>query len=322
MSTAFVFGPLSSMLRPEDRCRYRHLEEVQARFTSAAAILGNSRGLQICFDELIDKPSAELCARAHLNFAAALVIAIQLGVVDRLQMLLPQPAWMAGVSLGDVARTVSAGVCSFELALHVTTLGLAEVERADQVGATVVVMTTSRHPFTTEDFTWFDSADLAVSQLSDRFLNVAGLDSGLQLLQDRAQRCRWKIFPLLDFPLHSRHAACHTAMAQELVGRLPLGTPAPGIRVYSSVLQKEIEQPDDFRQEFLGSIVHPYNWKATVNDLVENHGVSRFVNIGPCRSLSILLEEMGQDVLEADELIGRSMPQKGAERFTKSLCEK
>jgi [acyl-carrier-protein] S-malonyltransferase len=306
MSTAFVFGPLSSMLRPEDRSRYRHLEEVQARFASGAVILGKSRRVQLSFDELLDQPSAVLCARAHLNFAAALVIAIQLGVVDRLQKLLPRPAWVAGVSLGDVARTVSAGVCSFESALDVVTRGLAEVERADQVGGTLVVMTTSRHPFTAEDFAWFAGADLTVSQLSERFLNVAGLSSGLQLLQDRAARRRWRIFPLLDFPLHSRHAACHTLEAQELIGRLPLGKPAPGIRVYSSLLQREVEQPDDFRQEFLGSIVQPYNWKATVKDLVEYHAVTRFVNIGPCRSLSILLEEMGHHVLEADELISGS----------------
>jgi [acyl-carrier-protein] S-malonyltransferase len=311
MSTAFVFGPLSSMLRPEDRCRYRHLEEVRARFHRAAAILGNGGGLRMSFDELLDQPSAELCARAHLNFAAALVIAIQLGVVDRLQRLLPRPAWVTGISLGDVARTVSAGVCSFELALSAATLGLAEVERADQVGATVVVMTTSRHPFTTEDFAWFASADLVVSQLSDRFLNVAGLNSGLQLLQDRAERRRWRIFPLLDFPLHSHHAACHTAKAREIISRLPVGKPAAGIRVYSSVFQKEVGEPDDFRQEFLGSIVHPYNWKAAVNDLVETHGVTRFVNIGPCRTLSKLLEELGHDVLEADEIIGQGMESKG-----------
>jgi hypothetical protein len=45
-----------------------------------------------------------------------------------------------------------------------------------------------------------------------------------------------------------------------------------------------------------------------VKDLVENHGVTRFVNIGPCRSLSMLLEEMGHEVLEADQVIDRSGP--------------
>lgn len=307
MGTAFVFGPLSSMLRSEDRCRYRHLDEVQARFTGAAGIIGQRHGLRVCFDDLLDKPSAALCGRAHLNFTAALVISLQLGVVDRLQKFLPKPGWVVGCSLGDVARTVYAGACTFETALHLIMLTLNEVEQADQIGNNVVVMATSRNPFTAQDLVWLNAADLAVSQLSDQLLNVAGLCSGLELLKNKAQERHWKIFPLLDFPLHSRHVAHYTAKAHELIHRVSLGALASGIRVYSSVLQREIKDSEEFREEFLSSLVRPNHWKATVNDLVENQGVTSFVNIGPCRTLSKILRDMGQPVLEADELIGQKL---------------
>lgn len=308
MSTAFVFGPLSSMLRPEDRGRYRDREEVQARFAAAATILREQRGVEICFNDLLAKPSAELCARAHMNLTAALVICLQLGVVDRLRQLLPRPAWVVGCSLGDVARTISAGACTFETALHVVTRSLSEVEAADQIGSNVAVMTTPRHPFTTDDLAWFEGAGLTVSQLSDRLLNVAGLSAGLQQLRVIAQRRYWRIFHLLDFPLHSQHVARYSAQAQRLIRQVPFSAPAAGTRVYSSVLQREVVEPDDLRQEFLSSLVLPHHWKAAANDLVENHGVTRFVNIGPCRTLSRLLEEQGHGVVEADALFGCKAP--------------
>src|SRR4051812_46093522 len=118
MSTAFVFAPLSSLLRPEDRARYRHLDEVQARFAQAEEVFREGRGLQVSFDALLDKPTAELCDRARINLTAVLIISLQLGVVDRLRKILPEPAWVAGCSLGDVARTVSAGACAFDTAVY------------------------------------------------------------------------------------------------------------------------------------------------------------------------------------------------------------
>jgi len=303
MSTAFVFAPLSSLLRPEDRLRYRHLEEVQARFRSAAEILHATHGVRVGLDGLLDQPTPLLCARGQISLTAALVIAVQLGVVDRLQKFLPKPVWVVGCSLGDVARTVSAGACAFETALQVAMMSLFEAEEADRIGGTVVVMAPPRHPVTTEDLDWFTSNDITVSQLSARLLNVSGLTGSLGLLNDVAQERHWRIFPLLDFPLHSHHVACYAEKAQAMIRQVPFEAPAPGIRVYSSVLKREVKQPEDFREEFLGSLVLPHNWQETVNELIENHGVTSFVNIGPCRSLSRLLREEGQSVLEADDLI-------------------
>lgn len=303
MSTAFVFAPLSSLLRSEDRGRFRHLAEVQARFAWAEEILRKRRGLPVCFDGLLDLPSAELCGRAYINRTAALIIAMQLGVVDRLTKLLPKPAWVAGCSLGDVARTVTAGVCAFDTALDVAMMSLDEVEGAEQIGSNAVAMTTARHPFTAADFAWFASVDLAVSRLSDRLLNISGLCAGMQQLTVKARQCHWRIFPLLDFPLHSRHVAGYTAMARALIGQISFHAPAAGTRVYSSVLGREVKQSEDFRAEFIGSLLCPHDWQEAANDLVKNHGVTRFVNIGPCRTLSRLLLEMDQEVLEADDLI-------------------
>jgi [acyl-carrier-protein] S-malonyltransferase len=180
---------------------------------------------------------------------------------------------------------------------------LNDVVGADQVGSTVVVMTTPRHAFTAEDYAWFAAEDLTVSRLSHRLLNVAGLNASVQLLKAKAQERHWRVFPLLDFPLHSHHVSGHTQKAFEMIRQVPFNAPASGIRVYSSVLKRELKEPDDFREEFLGSLVLPHNWQETVDDLVQNHEVSRFVNIGPCRTLSKLLKETGRQVVEAQELI-------------------
>src|SRR5262249_19810533 len=91
----------------------------------------------------------------------------------------------------------------------------------------------------------------------------------------------------------------------EMIRQVPFEAPASGIRVYSSVLRREVKRPEEFREEFISSLVLSYNWKETVNDLVTNHAVTSFVNIGPCRTLSKLLRERGHDVLEGDDLLGQ-----------------
>ena len=148
VSTAYAFAPLSGVMRPEDRSRFRHLAEVQARFERAESILRERCGIRIHLNELLDQSTADLCDRAGLNHTATLFIALQMGVVDRLAKILPRPQWVVGCSLGDVARTVAAGFCAFEDALTIAAFSLRVIEMADESGGNVMVMATPRHPFT------------------------------------------------------------------------------------------------------------------------------------------------------------------------------
>ncbi len=307
MSVAYTFAPLSSMMRAEDRLRYRHLDLVQARFARAEEVLRERRGIEVCLDQLLDQSTSDLCDRSGINYTAAAIIAMQLGVVDRLAKFLPKPDWVVGCSLGDVARTICAGAGDFETALIIATMSLDELERAESIGGNVIVITTPRRPFSPGDLAWMDGLDLAVSRLSDRVLNVAGRRADLQTLREQSHAHRWKVLPLLDFPLHSRHAACYMQQASELLSQAEFSAPEPEIRVYSSVLGREIRRPEEFRDEFVASLVQPHDWQDSVNDLVENHGVTSFVNIGPCRTLARLLQESGRDVWEADDLIEQEL---------------
>jgi len=190
MTTAYAFAPLSSMTRPEDRFRYRPWREVQERFTRAESIAHEDGGSPVRLDELLDQSTSKLYEPAQINYAAALIISMQLGVVDRLSKLLPKPDWVVGCSLGDMARTVCAGACTFETALPVAMFSLRAVGRAERIGGTVVVMSAPRRPFSAEDLAWMESRDLTVSRLSPRMLNVAGLAESIEALKDKAQKHR------------------------------------------------------------------------------------------------------------------------------------
>lgn len=303
MTTAFAFAPLSSVLRHEDRQRYRHLEEVQARFRRAEEFLREAMAVQVDFDELLDQPTDDLRQNDVVNRTAAAVVAMQLGVADRLQKIFGAPQWVVGSSLGDFARTVCAGACSFESALRLCMLSIDDVEGASQLGANVVAMTSARYPFTPEDFEWFQSIGLAVSEFSESLLDVAGPFDAIDQLNSKARERHWRIFHLIDVPLHSPYLAGCTEQARAVICALPFQPPPNGTRIYSSLLGHELNEPGELRDEFVQSLLKPHNWKQSATDLTANHGVKTFINIGPCRTLFRLLKQMGHEVLDAAELI-------------------
>jgi [acyl-carrier-protein] S-malonyltransferase len=302
MSTAFAFAPLTAFLRPQDRLRYRDLPEVRQRLNTAEAVFRACRGADVCFDDLLQQPTSSHYDPARIDITATLISAVQLGVVDCLQKFYPRPAWVVGCSLGDVARAACAGVCEAETGLRIA-LQICDLKGADRIGRNIVIMTTARRPFTKDDLAWIASLNLTFSQLTPTVLNASGAFDDVDRLRQDARQKHWRTFHLADFPVHSPHLAAYSDDARQMLKQLPLQPPARGIRVYSSLLKREIICVEDFAEELVRGVTEPHSWPDSVTDLVTHHGVTTFVNIGPCRTLSHALRRMKQPVLEADDLL-------------------
>lgn len=110
--------------------------------------------------------------------------------------------------------------------------------------------------------------------------------------------------PIMNYPAHSRYILPYVEKVREEF--TTIGTSEAKIPIFSSFSCKPLTDPEEMRNEFLLSIAQTIHWHQAVSALVREHGVTRFVNIGPCRSLSRMMGDLydAAPVVEASELLG------------------
>lgn len=305
MSTAYLFAGLNSLMNAEARGRYLGLPRVQARLRQAEAALKRELDLEIDLDSLLGARAEELYSIRNVSLAAVAVCAIQVGAFEELQATgrAPRPDWVMGCSLGDIARAVVAGAYEFDTAVVSHVRFTHGIDGIDALGANIGV--SALRGFTSEDYSWFESEGVDVSRLTPRFLNIGGLTSALMRVQARAREKRWRVIPILNYPAHSRYLLPFVRQVETQFEKV--GTAKPTLPIFSSLSCRVLEDPADIRREFLLAITLPIHWSDAVSRLVADHGVKRFVNVGPCSSLSKLMSDVpaaeGAEIVDAWSLL-------------------
>ena len=290
MKTAYLFPGLNGLLRQKDRERYLPLPNVQKRLLEAQHALSRELGLSIDLMDMLTKNTDEIYHIKNISLAAVLISSIQVGVVDHLREEFPNPDWMVGVSLGDIARTVCAGAYDFETAVVSHVKFTHKIDGIDKLGGNIGVATTLQRPFTQEDFDWFDKMEIDVSILTARFLNVGALFGALEKVRVRSKERGWRVMPILDYPAHSRYIKPFVEASEKEF--LEVKTKSPEIPIFSTLSCKSLELPSEIKQEFLETIIRTVHFEKAITHLNKVHGVTRFINIGPCKSLYTLLRDI------------------------------
>ena len=303
MKTAYIYPGLNGLLRPKDRSRFLHLPEVQARFKKAEVALADRLGMKVDFAHLLTLPTEEIYAIENISLAAAAICAIQSGVGDRLKATLPAPDWLMGCSLGDLARSVYADSYQFEDAVVNHIKFTQDIGGINQIGKNIGVSAPAGTKFSDADYAWFNEIEVDVSQLSSRFLNIGGRFKEIALIEERAIEAGWKTMTILEYPAHSRYILPFVEKVKKEI--LDVSVHAPTIPVFSSFSAKQLTDPEEIKREFILSITKTIHWDLAVTRLVREQGVTRFVNIGPCSSLSSLMRDIPVEVemIEAHQLI-------------------
>ena len=298
-----MFPGLNGLQRRSDRLRYLHLQEVQQRFEQAESHIHKRFGLAFDFNSILNGKSDDIYAVENVSIAAVMICAIQVGVADRLLKSVGTPAWLIGCSLGDLARSVTAGAYQFEDAISNHIHFTKSIDGIEMIGANIGVATPIQKPFTSEDFAWFDQIEVDVSELTPRFLNIGGRFSDLEKIREAAINNGWRIMDILRYPAHSRYILPYVQKIEHEFQTTVVQTPK--IPIFSSLSARPISNPDELRNEFLKCITLPIPWHRSISTLVSEHKVTKFVNIGPCSSLSRMMGDISPDIttIEADQLV-------------------
>lgn len=300
---AFIFPGLNGLLRRADRNRFLGLPEVQARLSQAEGVLRDRFGIELSLNTLLEQGTSDIYAVQNISIAAVIICAIQVGVTDRLKSLGIQPDWVMGCSLGDLARSICAEAYRFEDAIYNHVHFTRGIEGIDKIGRNIGVAAKASQPFTDQDFAWFEEIGVDVSQLTPRFLNVGGRYAELEQVEAMAPEKGWHTMPILEYPAHSRYILPFVERVAGDFQEVTVGLPQ--IPMFSSFSNRPLENPDEIKKEFLLSITQTIHWHRAVTTLVREHGITEFVNIGPCRSLSRMMGDIpgAAPVIEADSLI-------------------
>ncbi len=303
MKTAYLFPGLNGLLRLKDRERYLHLPHVQTRLLQAQTALKRELNIDVNLLQMLTEETESIYRIENISIAAVLISSIQVGVVDHLKELYPNPDWMVGVSLGDVARTVAAEAYDFEVAVVSHVKFTHRIDGIDKLGGNIGVATTLQRPFTQDDYDWFESKGVDVSVLTTRFLNVGALFSGLEEVRLRAKEKGWRIMPILDYPAHSRYIKPYVDASEAEF--MWVQTHVPKTPIFSTISLQPLLSPEIIKREFLETITRTIHFESAITKLSREHGVTRFVNIGPCKSLYTLLRDIPLEfkIEDAEDLL-------------------
>lgn len=304
---AYIFPGLNALLRKSDRHRFSHLPEVQEYFARAEKVIADRFGLKMSFKEFLELPSEQIYALKNISLAAVAICCIQVGVANRLREKFGDPSWVMGCSLGDLARAVFAGCYSFEDAVYNHIWFTQRIDGIDQIGRNIGVLAPRGNNFTFADYQWFEEICVDVSCLTPRFLNIGGRYADLLKVEERAKEKRWNVIDILNYPVHSRYILPYVQAVENDFAAVH--TCKPRVPIFSSVSARPLEAPEVIKAEFLLCITQAVQWSKAIQCLVEEKGITKFINIGPCRSLTGLMKDIPVTVqtYEASELLSHSL---------------
>ena len=86
---------------------------------------------------------------------------------------------------------------------------------------------------------------------------------------------------------------------------LEVKTMIPKVPIFSTLSNKSLTLPEEIKRDFLETITRTIHFEAAITTLHKEHGVTRFINIGPCKSLDTLLRDSPLDlqIEDAEDLL-------------------
>jgi [acyl-carrier-protein] S-malonyltransferase len=212
----------------------------------------------------------------------------------------PDADFIAGHSLGEVGALVAGGSLSVEDGLWLAARRgqvMQDVAANQPVGGMLALLgdeETSRRIAAVHDLTVAN--DNAPGQLV-----VSGPKDGLDAAAAEAKGARLKAMPLaVSGAFHTDAMA--PALPQFRAALERISVQAPSVPVFSSITARPF---DDVRAELVQALVCPVRWRETLLAL-RDHGVKRFVEVGPGKVLKGLVRRTLPD-LEAGILPEREV---------------
>jgi [acyl-carrier-protein] S-malonyltransferase len=290
MKNVFLYPGLNGLLKSEDRTRHLDLPQVQKRLAFVEKFFNEKHNEAFSFADYFNMPIEEIYSVQNICRAATAICAIQVGVTDYLQEKNISPEWMVGCSLGDLARSVSAGICTFEDCVDGYIRFAKKLDGIERIGANIGVSKRQSNHFEESELLEMAEMGLDVSIMTPSFLNIGGRFSDLEKFEKLAAEKRWRVVKILNYPAHSRYISDYVVGAAEQISHIP--TTTPKVKLFSSISCKEVSDAQELKTELVLNMTKPLKWGQALVELEKQEGPMKFINIGPCQSISKMIRDL------------------------------
>jgi len=280
-ATAFVFPGLNGADRANtadsaETVAVRQLPGFGARWQVVVEACANQRGFP-AFDVALRRGHELPRSPASWPWRALAVAAMQLATVDELERRGERATWLCGYSIGDLARSCHAGASTWA---QIVAFAGALPAMPAVAGKTVAVVTATA-TLGTDLLASLRNLGVDACRLSPRFLLLAGASATLRRARPALVGRGIRVRDLGPCPLHSALLQPLAALLAEHARRSPFATPRQAI--FSTVWGRATTPADDLRTELTANVAAPIDFAHAVQALHTQHGVVRFVDLGPGR---------------------------------------
>lgn len=299
MATAFVFPGLDGVQRAIDfrplTCRPRFL----ALWERATARFGDDPGFRAFRTGLLRGNARLLPSVEDWRWPALAVATMQLAIAEELTQRGVRPTVVTGYSIGNVARSLFAGIADHDALLEFTA-GLGQIHRG---GGVTVIAFGKNSASAAQAIGRLGVHAEHVSRLSDRIFAVPVETAAEDRVRSILRAHGMRLFELAPCGLHG---PMQRAFANELRWHLDLARLAPQqIPVLSSQTRQVLRSARDHCEDLSNNVATPFDFAATVRKLHADHGIRRFVNVGPGRHAEHFVQHTGLrvEIVNAVELL-------------------
>lgn len=259
-------------------------------------------------DEVLGFPLSNLCFEGPQELLddtvntqpAIFVTSLATWVALKREGTLPPPAMMAGHSLGELTALVAAGAMDFADGLRlVRERGRLMKQAGEQAAggmAAVLKMSDEEVERACQEASRQTGAAVQIANYnSPGQVVISGdkqaLERAMELLRERGAK---RIVPLaVSIAAHSPLMASVVSEYRAAVEVVPLR--APRVPVIANISARPLLHIEEIRDELIGQLTWPVRWTDSVRWMIE-HGVTRFLEIGPKDVLSNLVQRINPAV--------------------------
>jgi len=231
------------------------------------------------------------------RYAQPAISAVSTAIYESIKEIIPKPAYMAGLSLGEYSALLSSGMLSYEDGFQLLkkrgSLMTAHCQELKE-NSSVQMLAVIGMPFT--------EIKAVVDELNEEFggLYIANMNSSLQTVlagskeavkafNRRAKEGGYKKgIPLkVEGPFHSPLMAPIQESFEDILDETQFHKAEVPV-ISNTTLQEH--QMDSVKESLVRHLTEPVHWKQTI-DLFKAEGVTHIIQIGPGKTLANLLKK-------------------------------
>ena len=208
----------------------------------------------------------------------------------------PEPAMVAGHSLGEFSALVAAGALSFEEGLKLVSIRAKAMQKACELNPSTMAAVLNLDFDIIDKICYeIDEVVVAANYNSPGQIVISGSNAGIEIAMEKMKEAGAR--RVLQLPVGGAfHSPLMLPAQEELsiaINQTNFKTPV--CPIYQNVDAKPYKNPEQIRENLIKQLTSPVRWTTTIQNMIAD-GAKHFIELGPGNVLQGLIAKIDRDV--------------------------